>query len=108
MAIGPTGAAAQRQRRRQDDGGRATVSQTWRDRWRAVPSPIRKSVVLTIGATLLALGGISSSCGPFTPAFVIAGIAILSSEFVGRTIMEKRAAGRHPRQDWVGRIPFRG
>ena len=33
------------------------MSQTWRDRWRAVPSPIRKSVVLTIGATLLALGG---------------------------------------------------
>lgn len=55
----------------------------WRQKWQAVPAPIRKTVVLTIGLTLLAIGGILMILpGPFTLPFVFAAIAVLSSEFV--------------------------
>ena len=77
-------------------------------RWRAVPGPIRKSVVLTIGVTLLAIGGaLIILPGPFTLPFVIAGIAVLSSEFVwAERIMEKGQQAGTSAKDWVGRIPL--
>lgn len=76
-------------------------------RWRSVPAPIRKSVVLTIGLTLLALGGVLIVLpGPFTLPFVIAGIAILSSEFVwAERIMERGQQAGTLAKEWVGRIP---
>lgn len=77
-------------------------------RWRAVPGPIRKSVVLTIGVTLLAIGGaLIVLPGPFTLPFVIAGVAILSSEFVwAERVMEKGQQAGTLAKDWVGRIPL--
>lgn len=77
-------------------------------RWRAVPGPIRKSVVLTIGVTLLAIGGaLIILPGPFTLPFVIAGVAVLSSEFVwAERVMEKGQQAGTLAKDWVGRIPL--
>lgn len=76
-------------------------------RWRAVPGPIRKSVVLTIGITLVAIGGaLIILPGPFTLPFVIAGIAVLSSEFVwAERVMDKGQQAGTLAKDWVGRIP---
>ena len=51
-------------------------------RWRAVPTPLRKAVVLVLGVTLLAIGGVLVILpGPFTIPFVVAAVAVLSSEF---------------------------
>ncbi len=77
-------------------------------RWRAVPGPIRKSVVLTIGLTLMAIGGaLIILPGPFTLPFVIAGVAVLSSEFVwAERVMEKGQQAGTMAKDWVGRIPL--
>ena len=84
-----------------------SLRQRWLAKWRAVPGPIRKSVVLTIGVTLLAIGGaLIVLPGPFTLPFVIAGIAILSSEFVwAERIMEKGQEAGALVKDRVGRIP---
>lgn len=52
-------------------------------RWRAVPAPVRKTIVLVIGVTLLAIGGVLIILpGPFTLPFVVAALAVLASEFV--------------------------
>lgn len=76
-------------------------------RWRSVPRPIRKSVVLTIGFTLIAIGGVLIILpGPFTLPFVIAGIAILSSEFVwAANLMERGHQATALAKGWIGRIP---
>ncbi len=52
-------------------------------KWRRVPGPIRKSAVMLIGLTLLAVGGVLIILpGPFTLPFVVAALAVLASEFV--------------------------
>ena len=52
-------------------------------KWKNVPGPLRKTIVLVIGITLLAIGGVLVILpGPFTLPFVIAALAILASEFV--------------------------
>lgn len=52
-------------------------------KWRRVPGPLRKSAVLLIGLTLLAIGGVLIVLpGPFTLPFVVAALAVLASEFV--------------------------
>lgn len=52
-------------------------------RWRRVPTSVRKTVVLVVGATLLSIGGVLAILpGPFTLPFVIAALAVLASEFV--------------------------
>ncbi len=83
------------------------MRESLRQRWRNVPGPIRKSVVLTIGLTLLALGGVLIVLpGPFTLPFVIAGIAILSSEFVwAERVMARGQQAATLAKDWVGRVP---
>lgn len=51
--------------------------------WRSLPGPLRKTIVLTIGVTLLLIGGMLAVLpGPFTLPFVLAAIALLSTEFV--------------------------
>jgi drug/metabolite transporter (DMT)-like permease len=50
--------------------------------WRSVPSPVRKTVVLVIGFTLIAIGAILIVLpGPFTLPFVIGGLFVLAAEF---------------------------
>ncbi len=60
---------------------------TWRTRllrrWRNVPTAVRKTVVLAVGATLLAIGGVLVILpGPFTLPFIFAALAVLASEFI--------------------------
>ncbi len=76
-------------------------------RWRALPAPMRKSVVLTIGITLLTIGAaLVILPGPFTLPFVIAGIAVLSSEFVwAARLLERGKATAGSTMGWVGRVP---
>jgi hypothetical protein len=67
------------------DGGEGPASrrELLLRRWRAVPAPLRKTIVLVIGATLLAIGGVLVILpGPFTLPFVVAALALLASEFV--------------------------
>lgn len=60
-------------------------------RWRAVPTPLRKTMVLVLGVTLLAIGGVLIILpGPFTIPFVVAALAVLSSEFVWAERIFKR------------------
>ena len=50
--------------------------------WRSVPSPVRKTIVLVIGFTLIAIGAILIVLpGPFTLPFVIGGLFVLAAEF---------------------------
>lgn len=50
--------------------------------WRRLPSPVRKTLVATIGATLVALGvALIVLPGPFTLPLLIAGFAVLGTEF---------------------------
>ena len=62
-------------------------SNPWRDRVRSalsgIPTPVRK-VLVSVSGTVLILIGISLVWlpGPFTLPFVIAGVVILSTEFV--------------------------
>lgn len=51
-------------------------------RFKSLPGPIRKSLVISIGGVLIIIGGMLIVLpGPFTLPFVIAGVAILSTEF---------------------------
>lgn len=50
--------------------------------WRSVPSPVRKTIVLVIGFTLIAIGAVLIVLpGPFTLPFVIGGLVVLAAEF---------------------------
>ena len=50
--------------------------------WRTVPSPVRKTIVLVIGFTLIAIGAVLIVLpGPFTLPFVIGGLFVLAAEF---------------------------
>ncbi|CAB4691002.1 MAG: hypothetical protein F2672_00210 [Actinobacteria bacterium] len=50
--------------------------------WRAVPSPVRKTIVLVIGFTLIAIGAVLIVLpGPFTLPFIIGGLFVLAAEF---------------------------
>ena len=54
----------------------------YRKFWRGVPSPLRKTIVLVIGFTLIAIGGVLIILpGPFTLPFVIGGLFVLAAEF---------------------------
>lgn len=67
------------------DDGAASASRRDRllRRWRAVPAPARKTIVLVLGVTSLAIGGVLVVLpGPFTLPFVVAALALLASEFV--------------------------
>ena len=47
-----------------------------------MPSPVRKTIVLVIGFTLIAIGAILIVLpGPFTLPFVIGGLFVLAAEF---------------------------
>jgi len=76
-------------------------------RWRSLPGPVRKSVVLTIGLTLFVIGAVLVILpGPFSLPFVIAGLAILSSEFLwAARLMERGQASVVAARKWVGRVP---
>lgn len=50
--------------------------------WRRMPNTVRKTIVATIGATLVLLGlALIVLPGPFTIPLLIAGFAVLGSEF---------------------------
>jgi len=50
--------------------------------WRSVPSPVRKTIVLVIGFTLITIGAVLIVLpGPFTLPFVIGGLFVLAAEF---------------------------
>lgn len=50
--------------------------------WRGVPSPVRKPVVFILGVGLIVLGAVLVVVpGPFTLPPVLAGLAVLSTEF---------------------------
>ena len=50
--------------------------------WRSTPKPVRRTIVGVLGSTLVLLGGaLVVLPGPFTLPLVLAGLAILASEF---------------------------
>lgn len=50
--------------------------------WSQVPAPVRKLIVVVIGFTLIAIGGVLIILpGPFTLPFVIGGLFVLAIEF---------------------------
>lgn len=50
--------------------------------WRQAPRPVRRGIVTVVGSTLLLLGlALVVLPGPFTVPLVIAGTAVLASEF---------------------------
>jgi len=54
----------------------------WSRIWRAAPGPLRKSIVFVLGGTLVVLGMLLVVLpGPFTLPLVLAGLAILATEF---------------------------
>ena len=54
----------------------------WRKLWRALPSSVRKTIVLVIGSTSILLGAaLIVLPGPFTMPLVILGLVILAVEF---------------------------
>jgi uncharacterized membrane protein YbaN (DUF454 family) len=59
--------------------------------WRGVPTPVRKLIVMVIGFTLIAIGGVLIILpGPFTLPFVIGGLFILAIEFTwARSLLAK-------------------
>lgn len=59
--------------------------------WRGVPTPVRKLIVIVIGFTLIAIGGVLIILpGPFTLPFVIAGLFVLAAEFTwARSLLNK-------------------
>ena len=63
----------------------------YRKVWRQLPSALRKAIVLVIGSTLIAIGGVLIVLpGPFTLPFVIAGLFILAAEFTwARSLLNK-------------------
>ena len=63
----------------------------YRKIWRGVPTPVRKLIVMVIGFTLIAIGGVLIILpGPFTLPFVIGGLFILAIEFTwARSLLNK-------------------
>jgi UPF0716 family protein affecting phage T7 exclusion len=63
----------------------------YRKIWRGVPTPVRKLIVMVIGYTLIAIGGVLIILpGPFTLPFVIGGLFILAIEFTwARSLLTK-------------------
>ena len=63
----------------------------YRKIWRGVPTPVRKLIVMVIGFTLIAIGGVLIILpGPFTLPFVIGGLFILGIEFTwARSLLTK-------------------
>ena len=59
--------------------------------WRGVPTPVRKLIVIVIGFTLIAIGGVLIILpGPFTLPFVIGGLFVLAIEFTwARSLLNK-------------------
>ena len=59
--------------------------------WRGVPTPVRKLIVIVIGFTLIAIGGVLIILpGPFTLPFVIGGLFVLAAEFTwARSLLNK-------------------
>ena len=59
--------------------------------WRGLPTPVRKLIVIVIGFTLIAIGGVLIILpGPFTLPPVIAGLFILALEFTwARSLLNK-------------------
>ncbi|HUW88374.1 MAG TPA: PGPGW domain-containing protein [Candidatus Paceibacterota bacterium] len=54
----------------------------WRKLWAALPGSVRKTIVLVIGSTLIALGvALVVLPGPFTMPLVILGLIVLAVEF---------------------------
>lgn len=68
-----------------NEDGDLSVSERFsfvKDVWRNTPKPVRRSVVGVIGSTLVLLGAaLVVLPGPFTLPLVIAGLAVLASEF---------------------------
>lgn len=51
--------------------------------WRAAPRTVRRVIVSTVGGTLVALGcALVVLPGPFTSSLLVAGFAVLATEFV--------------------------
>lgn len=86
-----------------ESGAPRTRKERFLAKWRAVPTPVRKTVVLVIGATLLAIGGVLVILpGPFTLPFVVASLAVLASEFVWAERIFER--GKDVTEHVVGRV----
>lgn len=64
----------------------------WKAWWQRVPGPIRKTLVLTVGLTLIATGLLLIVLpGPFTIPLLIAGLAIMATEFAWAAAMTGKA-----------------
>jgi uncharacterized membrane protein YbaN (DUF454 family) len=63
----------------------------YRKIWRGVPTPVRKLIVIVIGFTLIAIGGVLIILpGPFTLPFVIGGLFVLAIESTwARSLLNK-------------------
>jgi uncharacterized membrane protein YbaN (DUF454 family) len=59
--------------------------------WARVPARVRKTIVLVVGFTLVALGvALVVLPGPFTLPLLLAGFAVLATEFVwAATVLER-------------------
>ena len=76
---------------------------SWRAAWARVPVAVRKPVVLMLGCTLIVTGLLLVVLpGPFTLPLVIAGVAVLSSEFLWAASL--LTLGRRHGQRALGRL----
>jgi len=82
----------------------------WSRAWRAAPRGVRKSVVFVLGGTLVVLGMLLVVLpGPFTLPLVVAGLAILATEFVWAQKLLANGKGklsgvRHSLKRTLGRV----
>ena len=67
----------------------------WSRIWRAAPRSVRRSIVTVVGFTLLALGMMLVVLpGPFTLPLVLAGLAVLGSEFTWASRLLEHGKGK--------------
>lgn len=86
----------------------SSTLQRW---WRRVPAPIRKTLVLAVGITLIVLGLLLIVLpGPFTIPLIIAGLVVMASEFAWAAVMTEKAKHHGARlwdiakEAWKGRF----
>lgn len=68
--------------------------------WKALPASVRKTIVLVIGFTLIALGtALVMLPGPFTMPLVILGLVVLAVEFTWAESLLTKAKSHAKRID---------
>lgn len=66
----------------------------WLRAWKRVPRVLRQTIVLAIGLTLIATGCLLVVLpGPFTIPLLVAGVALLATEFAWATVVAEKATG---------------